>query len=121
METGERIDFSQPAARGGLGDVVVGSVHRADTDTPAQPAASSSWPKPQPESAVKISNLITRLETIKAEHGDLTCAEEGPLGFFAIRYMETAPVPRSRAVLGVIDGETVVLIRGSSPCRNHQP
>ena len=61
---------------------------------------------------MKISNLIARLEAIKAEHGDLTCAEEAPLGFFAIRYVETAPVPRSRAVLGVVEGETVVLIRG---------
>jgi hypothetical protein len=99
MESGARIEFGEPPPGGGLGDVVVGAVHGADTDTPVQPAVSSSRSKPQSESTVKISNLIARLEAIKAEHGDLTCAEEAPLGFFAIRYVETAPVPRSRAVL----------------------
>ena len=32
-------------------------------------------------SAMKISNLIAQLEAIRAGQGDLTCAEEAPLGF----------------------------------------
>jgi hypothetical protein len=47
---------------------------------------------------VKITDLIEALERIKAEHGDLTVAEEKPLGFYAIRYVETQRVPRNRAV-----------------------
>jgi hypothetical protein len=61
---------------------------------------------------MKISALIATLQRLQKEHGDLTVAEETPLGFLAIRYVETAQVAKHRAVLGVADGETVVLIRG---------
>ena len=111
MDSGERIEFSQPASRGGLREVVVGAVHEADHDIPKQPAVSSNWPKPQPESTVKITDLIAALARIRAEHGDLTVAEEKPLGFMAVQYVETQHVPPHRAVLGVSDGEIVVVVK----------
>jgi len=61
---------------------------------------------------VTITDLIAELEAIRAEHSDLTCAEEAPPGLFAIRYVEAKVVPQYRSVLGVADGETVVLIYG---------
>jgi hypothetical protein len=33
------------------------------------------------------------LQRIQKEHGDLTCAEEVPFGYLAIRYVETKVVP----------------------------
>jgi hypothetical protein len=111
MDSGERIESSQPAPRGGLREVIVGAVHEADHDIPEQPAVSSNWPKPQPESTVKITDLIAALERIRAEHGDLTVAEEKPLGFMAVQYVETQQVPPHRSVMGVADGEMVVLMR----------
>ena len=73
---------------------------------------SDEQPKPDPESGMRITDLIDALERIKAEHGDLTVAEEKPLGFMAVQYVEPQQVPPHRAVLGVSDGEIVVLIRG---------
>ncbi|MBA3479004.1 MAG: hypothetical protein H0T52_11500 [Lautropia sp.] len=61
---------------------------------------------------MKISELIAALRELKKEHGDLTCAEEAPVGFFAVRYVETKQVGPHLAVLGVNPGETVVLIKG---------
>ena len=60
---------------------------------------------------MKITTLIAALERIRAEHGDLTVAEEKPLGFMAVQYVETHQVPPLRAVLGVSDGETVVVVK----------
>ncbi len=64
---------------------------------------------------MKIGEVIAALERIRTEHGDLNCAEEQPLGFVAIRYVETRVVPELRAVRrgGITDGETVVLIRAT--------
>ncbi len=50
---------------------------------------------------MKISQLIAGLRAIQKQHGDLTCAEEVPLGFFAIRYIEMKVVPQHFAVHGV--------------------
>ncbi len=52
------------------------------------------------------------MQDLQKEHGDLTCAEEAPLGFVAVRYVDTKEVSPYRAVLGVNPGETVVLIKG---------
>ena len=54
---------------------------------------------------MKISEVIPALERIKSTRGDLTCVEEEPLGFPAIRYVETKVVPQYRAVraAGVAD------------------
>jgi len=52
------------------------------------------------------------LQAVQRQHGDLTCAEETTLGFFAIRYVETKFVPAHREVLGVEPAEQVVLITG---------
>ena len=52
---------------------------------------------------MKISQLIQTLSDMQNEHGDLTCAEELPLGFMAIRDVETKVVPKHRAVHGVAD------------------
>ncbi len=60
---------------------------------------------------MKISDLIAQPEAIKAEHGDLTAAEENPLGVFTTQYVETREVPKHRAVLGVTGGERVIPIR----------
>ncbi len=62
--------------------------------------------------ANEINEVIAALRAIKKEHGDLTCAEEAPLGFIALRHVETQQVGPHLAVLGVNPGETVVLIRG---------
>ena len=109
MERGERIEFVKPAPSGGVVDFVVS--HESDAGTAAAAAILSDGPKPLAESALKITDLIAALERIKAEYGDLTVAEEKPLGFFAIQYVETTQVPKHRSVLGVTDGERVVLIR----------
>lgn len=61
---------------------------------------------------MKITEVIAALRAIKKERGDLTCAEEAPLGFIAVRYVETKQVGPHLAVHGVAPGETVVLIRG---------
>jgi len=60
---------------------------------------------------VRINDLIAALERIRAEHGDLTVAEEKPLGFMAVQYVETQQVPPHRAVLGVSDGQVVVVVK----------
>jgi hypothetical protein len=52
------------------------------------------------------------LRDIKKRHGDLTCAEEATLGFFAIRHVEVVLVEKHQAVIGVKPGEEVVRIRG---------
>lgn len=41
---------------------------------------------------MRVTHLIAALERIKAEHGDLTVAEEKPLGFMAIQHVETQQV-----------------------------
>jgi hypothetical protein len=92
MHKGERIDFGQPAPNGGVVNFVV--VHKANAGTTAEPAVSSDGAKPQAGSDMKITDLVAALERIKAEHGDLTVAEELPIGFIAIRDVE---VSRSRS------------------------
>jgi hypothetical protein len=61
---------------------------------------------------MRISQVIAALQAIKKDYGNLTCAEEAPLGFFEVRYVETKQVDQHRAVIGVEEGELVVLIRG---------
>lgn len=120
MHKGERIDFSQPASQpapsGGVVDFVV--VHEADAGTAAEPAVSSDGAKPQAGNDMKITDLIAALERIKAEHGNLTVAEELPIGFIAIRDVEVRQIPQHRAFRAVrsvrttvADGELVVIIK----------
>jgi hypothetical protein len=94
MESGERIERIGHPAPGGVVDFVL--CHKTDAGTVGQPAVSSDQPKPHPESALRITTLITALERIKAEHGNLTVAEEKPLGFMAVQHLETQQVPQHR-------------------------
>lgn len=42
---------------------------------------------------MKIGDVDAALQRIQKEHGDLTCAEEAPLGFLEMRYLERKVVP----------------------------
>ena len=116
MHKGERIDFSPPASSGGVVDFVV--VHEANVGTAAEPGVSSDRAKPQAGSDMTITDLIAAVERIKAEHGNLTVAEELPIGFIAIRDVEVRQIPQYRAFrtvpsvrTTVADGELVVIIK----------
>jgi len=110
LHRGERIDIGQPAPNGVVVDLVVG--HGGDAGTIEEPAVLTEQPKP--ESGMKITDLIASLERIKAEHGNLTVAEELPLAWMAIQHVEVKRVPKSgayRYVPTVVDGEKVVTLK----------